>query len=267
MWVEVDELRQGLVWQKLNLWARIREGDGGYRSLLLGELSNPNAASGDVDNEPDSESREEAPESVRPGWIYLETGLPQNEASRDRSQALVSFFISKGTTGALTPSSIGLDDVTIRGTGIPAPGVVIEDYEMAGTWEPLPHQGDEMDTVDYTPEGRKPGSAGLRFLWREPLGKAPRGVFLAQSPYPLPAIGSRSFHTGQLLRFRDGKQVLPVVIRDVIDFPPRWALSPSLSCCWTGRITGSCCNSCPKGTSNLLRSCGFPPDRERTAQK
>ena len=146
--------------------------------------------------------------------------MPQHGASTTRPLALLSIFISKGAIGALSPSSISLDDVTIMGSEIPSPGIVIQDFETAGKWEPLPHQADEMDTIDYTPEGRKPGSAGLSFSWLEPLSKASRGIFLPPSPYPLPAIGSRSFHTGQLLLIRDDKQVLPVVIRDVVDFFP-----------------------------------------------
>ena len=236
LWVKVDELRQGLAREKSNLWARIRDGEGRYHSLLLGELSNPNVASAGADNDPGSEGREEAPEQVspsnlqpgalpsspvvRPGWIYLEARLPQDGATTSRPLALVSVFISKKSIGALSPGSISLDNVTIKGSGIPSAGVVIEDFEMPGEWEPIPQRTDETDTVDYTPEGVRPGSAGLRFSWPEPLAVDPKGLFLPPSPYPLPAIGSGSFHTGQILRFRDGKQVLPVVIRDVTDFFP-----------------------------------------------
>ena len=204
LWVKVDELPQGVVRETLNLWARIQDGEGRFHNLLLGELPRGQPAS----------------TVARAGWIFLEAGLPQDRASPIRPLALVSIFISKGVIGALSAGSISLDDVTIKGSGIPSPGVVIEDYEMAGKWEPLPHQGDEMDTVEFTPEGSKPGSVSLRFSWREPFGKAPRGVFLPPSPYPLPVIGSGSFRTGQLIRLKDGKQVLPVVIRDVTDFFP-----------------------------------------------
>ena len=204
VWVKVDELNQGLVREILNLWARIGDGEGRYDSLLLGELSGAQPASS----------------AVRPGWIFLEAELPQNRTSTSRALTLVSFFISKGTTGAVSPGSIRLDDVTIKGSGLPTPGIVIEDYETSGKWKPLPHQGDELDTVNYTSDGINVESSGLRFSWLEPLARAPRGVFWAPSPYPLPAIGSGSFHTGQLLRFRDDRQVLPVVIQDVIDFFP-----------------------------------------------
>ena len=241
LWAKVDNTASGRARGKLNLWVRVRDGEGGYRSLLLGELSNPNAASADADNKPSFEDQEVDPNDasssgmqpgsqpassvVRPGWLYLETGLPQDGASASRPLGLVSIFIRKGGLGALSPGSISLDEVTIKGPGVLSQGVVIEDYEMAGKWEPLPHQGDEIDTIEYTPDGSRPGSAGLRFSWGEPLSKDPRGMFLPPSPYPLPAIGGGSFHIGQSLRFRDDKQVLPVVIRDVIDFFP--TLPPS----------------------------------------
>ena len=213
VWVKVDELRLGLVPEVLNLWARIQHGEGRYRSLLLGELSNSNVIPAEVDNEP-------APNPVRAGWIYLEKELPRDTAFTDHPLVLVSIFISKKSIGAVSPGSISLDDVTVKGSGIPSPGVVIEDFEMPDTWEPLPHQADETDTVDYTPDGVKPGSASLRFSWREPFDVDPRGLFLAPSPYPLPAIGSGSFHTRQLIRLKEGKQVVPVVIRDVTNFFP-----------------------------------------------
>ena len=204
VWVKVDELRQGLVREKLNLWARIHNGEGRYQSLLLGELSGAEPAS----------------VTEWPGWIFLEAELPLDETSKSRALILVSFFISKRSTGAVSPSNISLDDVTVKGSGIPSPGIVIEDYETIGKWEPLPHQGDELDTVDYTKESIGDGSAALRFSWQEPLARPPRGVFLAPAPYPLPANGSGFFHTGQLLRLRDDRQILPVVIQDVVDFFP-----------------------------------------------
>ena len=216
VWAKADELRLGLVPEELNLWVGIRNEEGRYRSLLLGGLSNPNLTPPEVE-----EVEIEPPSNpVRPGWIYLETELPRDRAFAGRPLALVSVFITRKSIGALSTGSIGLDNVTIKGSGIPPPGVVIEDYDTVSNWELLPHEADKADTLDYTRDGIRPGSASLRLSWREPLSEDARGVFLPLRPYPLPAIGSPSFNIGQLVHFRDGKQVLPVVIRDVTNFFP-----------------------------------------------
>ena len=241
LWVKLDQMSLEQVRETFSLWTRLRDEEGRYRSLLLGELSDPNVSPGDVGNGSGPENPEDAPVNespsdllpaappasavVRPGWIYLEAALPQDGGTLKRPLTLVSIFMSKSSIGPVSPGDISLDDVTIRGSVIPSPGVVIEDFEMAGEWEPLPHRADDTDIVGYTPEGVRPGSASLKFSWREPVDGDPRGVFLSPGPYPLPAIGSGSFQGGQLVRFKDGKQVLPVVIRDVTNFFP--TLNPS----------------------------------------
>ena len=122
--------------------------------------------------------------------------------------------------------SIRLDDLTVKGPTFPAGGTVIEDFEEPRNWLVLASEAEEPDTIEYLPEAARTGTGGLRYSWRTPLSGASRGIFLPAGIYPLPAIGSGVFQTGQVVRFIAGKQEVSVSIRDVTEYFP--TINPSL---------------------------------------
>ncbi|MEK7814980.1 MAG: FtsX-like permease family protein, partial [Chloroflexota bacterium] len=134
--------------------------------------------------------------------------------------SLVSIFLSGSSFSRMAPGRISLDDITVKGPGIPPDGLVIEGYEEPGRWAALPNSGQVADTADRTREAARSGRAGLAWSWREPWGTAPRGVFIPSGPFPLPAIGGPMFRLGQELRVQSGGQLVPVVVRDVTDYFP-----------------------------------------------
>ena len=208
VWVNVEGVRRGTVPQSLNLWARVRDGDGTYRNLLLGDLLAPSL------EPPAASTGSEA------GWTHLKAALLRGGGPLEHPSALVSFFISKRSIPAVSPGSIGIDDVTVSGPSIPGGEAIIEGYEEPGRWLPMANQAVEADGVEYAPQAARTGRAGLTFSWRAPLGDSPRGIFLPSGPYPLPAVGSASFHVGQVVRFWSGKHVAPVVINEVTGYFP-----------------------------------------------
>lgn len=237
VWANVTEVQRGVAQQSLNLWARVRRDGGRFNNLLLGDLLNP--------SQPKSRVLKEDPQELRPrstssagsdaggsdedgsdgGWIFLEAPLPDTGPQREPQFTLVSFFISKLSVSAVPSGAISLDDLTVRGPNFLTEGTVIDGYERPLGWLPLDSSTEEPDTIEYLPEAARTGNLGLRYTWRGPLTAAPRGIFLPSGPYPLPAIGSGQFQSGQVVRFRTGKQVVSVSIRDVSEFFP--TVSPS----------------------------------------
>ena len=203
LWVNVANLQVGTGGQGLNMWARILDSKGKFRNLLLGDLLNPLAPGRSAD-----------------GWVYHEAALPNEERQPEVQFALLSLFISKQTVSGIQPGSISLDDLTVKGPLLPAMGSVIEDYDEPGPWLALPSLAEEADTVEYLPEAARTGTGGLRYSWRTPLRGAAKGIFLPAGPFPLPAIGSGQFRTGQVVRFKAGEQVVSVSIRDVTNYFP-----------------------------------------------
>ena len=214
LWVNVSNLPVGTAGQGLNLWARLLDSTGRYKNLLLGALLNqppPGASSGDLPAQPGGSAD---------GWVYLEATLPNLGRQPEVQFSVVSLVISKQTFSAIKPGSISLDDLTVKGPSLPAMGTVIEDYGEPGPWLVLPTLAEDQDTVEYLAEAARTGTSGLRYSWRTPLRGAGRGIFLSSGPFPLPAIGSGGFQTGQVIRFKAGNQVASVSIRDVTDYFP-----------------------------------------------
>ena len=226
LWIDVADVNLGSTRQILNLRARLLDQEGRPNSLLLGDLLHPPPLEeGDAAQEAAPEPRTSTENGLESNWVYLEAPLPTNERRPDRQFVLVSFLLSSGSFYRTPPGSIGLDDLTAWGPSLPAGGIVIEDYEGPGTWQALPIEAEQADTVEILPEAARTGTGGLRYSWRTPLIGVSRGAFLPAGTYPLPAIGSGVFNTGQVIRFKAGSQILAVSIRDVTDFFP--TLNPS----------------------------------------
>ncbi len=215
VWANTDRVNLGPLHQPLNLWARVADGKGQHRDVLLGALPISSAA----------------------GWGYLEAPLPNLPDSSfapggapnapEPQWGLVSIFLTGSSFARMPPGSVSLDDVTVNGPALPAGGMVIEGYEAPGGWAPLAHAGPVADAVERTRQSARSGQAGLSYSWDQGgPGETPRGAFLPPGPFPLPAIGGPTFQPGQEVRMRAGRQVLLVTIREVTNFFP--TIDPSL---------------------------------------
>jgi hypothetical protein len=210
IWAKLELPEVGLSRLSLKLWARVQDGEGRYRDVLLGDLLDP---------------LESAAAGSGPGWSYFEAPLTRESGSMEPPTRVVSIFMSKTALTAAPPGSLSLDDITVQGRSIPAPGVIIEGYEETGDWAPMAIEETESDTMEHTAQAARTGQVGLRFTWQAPIGNTPRGVHLPPGPFPLPVIGGPMFHVGQELRVRARRQVVPLVVMDTTGYFP--TLNPS----------------------------------------
>jgi len=239
-WVNVANLDRGGAQISLNLWARVRDGRGRYTNVLLGDLFDPlvnpqddadraglSAESAPADRERTGDQSSAA--GTAPGWVYLENQLPGAASAERAPHTLVSLFLTKTFISAVPPGSIHLDDITvIKSGGAASDGAsttIIEGFEDPGLWLPMANRAAEPDTLEYTSSAARTGRAGITFSWRAPLVESFRGIIVPPGPYPLPAVTSAVFRPGQVIRFRDGKQVIPVAVQNVTNFFP--TLNPS----------------------------------------
>ena len=200
LWVNADELEGGTLTQPPNLWVRLRDSGGRYRTVQLGELS--------------------LERNRKRGWAFYEVGLPE-DVYLERPLSVVSVFVSAPSISRIPPGSIHLDDLTALPVAADDPRQgVIEEFEDPGRWAPLPHKGDEPDRISIASAAARSGDYGLRFAWIDALANEPRGVLVPPGPYPLPAIGGPGLQRGQTLRISAGRQLTPVVIAGVTDFFP-----------------------------------------------
>jgi ABC-type lipoprotein release transport system permease subunit len=206
LWVRAEVTGDGPALHSSNLWMRVVDSRGFYRNVDLGTLPLEGAG-------PDG------------GWKFLDSSLPLDSNVLEPPFSIVSIFISGRTFSRMPPGTISLDDITATGGSIPAPGRVIEEFEEPGLWVSLVHDGDEADTAEQGSQSARSGQQGLSFSWVDTLGDTPRGVIVPPGPLPLPAIGSRHFQQGQVVRFRTGRQYVPVVIHHIAEYFP--TLHPS----------------------------------------
>ena len=249
VWVNVKDLESGPIHQGLNLWARLRDDQGRHRNILLGDVFESSEAANlansasrkESPNDPTSLAADRGEESNASGnfgrgtgWIYLEGSIygsvnPAPNPSSRPSLGLVSFYITKRSLSAIPPGSIILDEVTVRGSSLeeagPGAGTIIEGFDEPGPrsrvkWKALANQAVEPDILEYGPAAGLRGGSGLRFTWASPLVESNRGILLPAGHHILPAVGSLHFQPGQVVRLRDSKHVVPVVIRNVSRFFP-----------------------------------------------
>lgn len=252
VWVNVKDLESGPIHQGLNLWARLRDDTGRYRNILLGDLFDPsdtvkraNSASRiEPTNDPISSTAGPGDDSSAsgnfgrgPNWIYVEgsiygSAIAASTPSSRPSLGLVSFYFTKRSLSAIPPGSIILDEVTVWGSSFKeagtaagtGAGTIIEEFDEPARsrvkWKALANQAAEPDILEYEPGGGLRGGSGLRFTWGSPLVESNRGILLPAGHHILPAVGSLHFQPGQVVRLRDSKHVVPVVIRNVSRFFP-----------------------------------------------
>ena len=199
-----------------NLWVRGSDADGRYRSLLLGDLRSVG---------------EDSSGGTGAGWTYLEVPLlPLEGDSPYRPPFKVSsIFISGGSPARLHEGVIGLDDITVKlkGSGTSAEARSVEGFEGSRPWVPLPNAGRLADRAERTAIAARTGRYGLRFSWHSGAAGSQPGLLVPPGPLPLPAIGSSTFRTGQVLLVKSGRRTVPMVVRGTAERFP--TLAPSSS--------------------------------------
>jgi hypothetical protein len=174
-----------------NLWIRLRDSEGRYTDLLLGDLRFTS-------------------------WRYLEAPLPENRRP-DRSYTIVAFNLSGPRFASFGQGSLVLDDVTAM---VGEDRKVVEGFETRRQWAPVPNLGLERDSLRFEAEAARSGKAGALLAWSEPIGGEPRGIFLPLGPFPIPALGSADFTLGQEVVGRVGGQPVRLVVRGTVDYFP-----------------------------------------------
>ncbi len=222
VWVNLDKFPRTDAYRGLALWVRLHDAQGRYASRPLGDFpslrSRPLAlAPGDGGQV----GQGVAGDSPFPRWTYFEGALPVSGSPFvETPLRVVSLFISGDAPSTSLPGTIGLDDLTVIAPSIPGSGRVIEGYEWPGLWVTLPNAGDTVDTIVRTEDAAHSGEYGINFSWQDSVGGVPRGILIPPGRIPIPAIGGPTFHVGQQVRLRMGKQVVPVEVHGVTDYFP-----------------------------------------------
>lgn len=229
VWLNLDGLDPDTPRYGLSLWARLAGAGGKYRDVSFGDLLDPpsrtaggsalSSASAGSTESPDK-SGSTSGRSSGQGWLYLEAPLDESVQSLEPPIGLVSIYFSKGITVRTPPGRVSLDDITVKGPSTPAAGAIIEGYEEVGDWVALANGGLAPDLAERAKHAARTGNAGLSFSWQEPFADTPRGILIPPGPAPLPAIGGPTFYPGQEIRVKEGKWIVPLVVRGITSYFP-----------------------------------------------
>ena len=213
IWVDVSDLRQETMFPGFNMWARMYDHRGFFHNLFLGEVNYSLARGGSTLGGGDSAQATQE-------WVYLEAEVPEVEMPPGELFRLVSLFFSRKSFASMPPGAIRLDDITAKTISGPPEGVVVERFEAPGNWVPMVNEGDTVDIIQIREDAARTGEAGLSFGWEGTFGEDARGIIIPPGPFPIPAVGGPFLETGQRMRVRAGRNLLPVIIRDTTDFFP-----------------------------------------------
>ena len=213
IWVDVSGLKQEVLFPGFNLWARMYDPNGRFHNIFMGEVTY--SASGVTPTTGNGTSG-----GRRPEWVYLEAEAPEVSMPPNEVFRLVSLFFSRKSFASMPPAVVRLDDITAKTPSGPPEGVVVEGFEAPSNWVPLVNEGDTVDIIEVTEDAARTGQSGLSFGWEGTFGEDARGIIIPPGPFPIPAIGGPFLETGQRMRVRAGRNLLPVVIRDTTDFFP-----------------------------------------------
>ena len=125
---------------ELDLWMHLSDAVGAYYSLNVGDLTPSNSAPPPTSHSFAGTSGASQPPT--PEWVFLEATLEELDQFSFPPEAplrVVSIFISGDASYRLPRGSIGLDDITVKTTSSPDTGIVVEGFERASTWMPMPN--------------------------------------------------------------------------------------------------------------------------------
>ena len=157
------------------------------------------------------------------GWGYVEAPIADARQAIEPPAHLISISVSHSLGAGAPEGSISIDDVSVSSALDPNTRAVVEGFEgLEGQdpWLPLPSKGKVADTVAEVPEAARTGETGLLFSWTNSIQSDARGALLPQGPFPLPAIGSATFTTGQTFNLEVDRLTVPLVIAEVVDYFP-----------------------------------------------
>ena len=206
VWVNAAGLAAEAFPRSLNLWVRVSDDRGEYFNVLLGPLSAPVRGASPTPR----------------GWTFMEETLRSSIPARGRPPfSVVSLFVSGASMSNIPAGSIGLDDLTAMGPFEGDEAIVVDTFDTPGTWEALPNGRLGPHTASITPAAsRTDGGVGLRFAWRDALPQINMGVFIPPGPFPLPAIGDRSFRQGEEVMVQSARQMAPLRVSGTIEMFP-----------------------------------------------
>ena len=224
-----DDLRQGIpipqeaqrlgVWARgenlgldpsgrdVRVWARIVDSHGFRRDIRWGTL-------------PRSEELSEEEGEGGDGWTYLETALPAGSRSYMPPYRIIAVFMSRTAFTQTPPGSLSLDEITVKGTGLPPSGRVIETFDEPGLWGAMNQGGPEGDIVYHVLPEEEGDRSMLTLSWDEPLTTAVRGVVVPPGPWPIPAIGGPNLEAGTETVLEIDERRVPIVVQDTTEFFP-----------------------------------------------
>ena len=216
IWVNTAALGGSIVTQTLRLNIRIADAGGRYTSLDLGDID---LAGRGLGFPPATPSLPTAGDAAN--WTYYAADLPVNQGGLEPPYSVAALYFIGKSLYRMPPGVIYLDDLTAE-PGPPASpeGVVIEDFAELGRWQAMPQAGETADTLEISSQAGRNGGQGLAFAWQDPILREPRGILTPPGPFPLPAIGGPGLAVGQRLRLDTGRQLVPVVIADKVDYFP-----------------------------------------------
>ena len=161
----------------------------------------------------------------------MEGELPDRLVASDRQLFLSAIFFSTSSFVKVTAARIHMDAFTVFGPSLPEDGVILEEFDSLGKWQPLGTTGSIPDSMAIAADAALPpelvagsepdeGSSGLAFSWQEPFGGEQRGIHVSPVPLPLPAIGGVGLSEGQSLRIEHGRAAIPIKVVGVSDLFP-----------------------------------------------
>ncbi len=212
VWLETGDLTERELQSDINVWARLADADGRYRNVSLGGFGGPADDTG-------------------AGWRFMEGELPRRAAAGDSQLFLTAVFFSTSSFVSVDAARISIDGFTAFGPSLPQEGVVLEEFDTLGHWNPLVTTGiipdnlaagaprPRQDQANPSPEPAE-GAASLTFSWEEPFQGEHRGIHIPPVSLPLPAIGGAGLRQGQILRIGHGRASIPVEVAGVSDLFP-----------------------------------------------
>ena len=216
LWVNTAALGGSIVTQTLRLNIRIADAGGRYTSLDLGDIDLGGRGLGFPPATPSP-----AADGGTAAWTYYAADLPTDQPGLEPPYSVAALYFIGKSLYRMPPGVIYLDDLTAEPGPPDSPaGIVIEDFAELGRWQAMPQAGETADTLEIRSQAGRNGGQGLAFAWQDPILREPRGILTPPGPFPLPAIGGPGLAVGQQLRLDTGRQLVPVVIADKVDYFP-----------------------------------------------
>ena len=205
VWARGENLGIDPTGRDVRVWARLVDSSGFRRDVRWGNVRR-------------AEEMEEGEGSD--GWTYLETALPPQSRSSHPPYRITAIFMSRTAFTQTPPGSLSLDEITIKGPGLPPSGMVIEDFDEPGLWGAMNQGGPEGDTVQLVLPEEEGERSMLTLSWQEPLTTAVRGVVIPPGPWPIPAIGGPSLEPGTETVMEIDERRIPIAVQGTTDFFP-----------------------------------------------